>query len=162
MFTNCGSVESVSIPFVGKERDGTSNTHFGYMFGCSSYSDQGNTNYVPSSLKKIIVRDPIKHIDDYAFKSLYGVTSITLPEGVESIGAGAFSYLSKLTNISIPSSLKKIGSGAFGSSSSITYNVVDNLKYLGNNDNPCVLLCGANSNSITSATIQDGCKVIGY
>ena len=32
--------------------DGTSNTHFGYIFGASSYS---NTGYVPTSLKEVII-----------------------------------------------------------------------------------------------------------
>lgn len=146
-------VESLSIPFIGANIDGQNNTHFGYIYGCDSYSGQSNSNYVPTRLSKVIVTGPIKKVDNYAFYGCSGITSITLPNGVENIGTRAFSNLSKLTNISIPNSVKKVGSELFYSSSSTIYNVVDNLRYVGNNDNPHVLLCGANNSSITSATI---------
>ena len=37
VFVGCSSLKSITIPFVGASKDGTSNTHFGYIFGASSY-----------------------------------------------------------------------------------------------------------------------------
>ena len=63
-FNGCSSLESITLPFVGAELNGTSNTHFGYIFGASSYSY--NSEYVPSSLKEVIITDEQK-IDGNAF-----------------------------------------------------------------------------------------------
>ena len=63
-FNGCSSLESITLPFVGAELNGTSNTHFGYIFGASSYSY--NSEYVPSSLKEVIITNEQK-IDGNAF-----------------------------------------------------------------------------------------------
>ena len=41
------------------------------------------------------------------------ITSVTIPNGVTSIGNGAFSYCTRLTSIFIPNSVTSIGEGAF-------------------------------------------------
>ena len=41
------------IPFVGATKDGTSNTHFGYIFGAQNYT--GQKQIVPSSLSKVYI-----------------------------------------------------------------------------------------------------------
>ncbi len=38
-FSGCSKLESITLPFVGATLSGTSNTHFGYIFGASSYSE---------------------------------------------------------------------------------------------------------------------------
>jgi hypothetical protein len=41
----------MTIPFVGATKDGSSYTHFGYIFGASYY--EYNDDYVPASLKTV-------------------------------------------------------------------------------------------------------------
>ena len=48
------------------------------------------------------------------------MTSITIPDGVTSIGEFAFTYCSSLTRIEIPDSVTEIGNSAFGYCSSLT------------------------------------------
>ena len=48
------------------------------------------------------------------FYGCSGLTSITIPDSVTSIGGSAFSGCSGLTSITIPDSVTSIGSGAFG------------------------------------------------
>ena len=61
-FYDCSLLESITIPFVGASKDGTENTHFGYIFGAgkaydSSSSISQNSNSVPPSLKTVIITE---------------------------------------------------------------------------------------------------------
>ena len=55
----------------------------------------------------------VKTIGDYAFGSAKVLPSITIPEGVESIGNSCFFACYKLESISLPSTLKSIGKSCF-------------------------------------------------
>ena len=55
----------------------------------------------------------VTSIEDYAFRSCYSLTSVTIPEGVTSIGGGAFYYCSSLTSVTIPEGVTSIGNSAF-------------------------------------------------
>ena len=64
---------------------------------------------------------PVTSIGNLAFKSRYsGLTSITIPDSVTSIGSWAFKQLPKLTSITIPNSVTSIGTGAFYECSKLT------------------------------------------
>ena len=115
-FEGCSSLECITIPFVGATKDGTSNTHFGYIFGASSYSN--NDDYVPTSLKEVIITGGAS-IGDRTFYGCTSLTSITIPDSVTSIGYGAFRGCSGLTSITIPDSVTSIGSYAFSGCSSL-------------------------------------------
>lgn len=56
---------------------------------------------------------PVKYIDNEAFKNCTELKSVTLPEGLISIGNDAFYGCKKLTSIVIPESVDGIGVGAF-------------------------------------------------
>ena len=134
-FRGCSSLESITLPFVGNTLNGTTNTHFGYIFGASSYSY--NDNYVSTSLKEVIITGGTS-IDDYAF-----------------------SECSSLTNIEIPNSVTSIGESAFSGCSSLQYNLYDNAKYLGNDENPYILLVESINNDITTCKISSNTISIG-
>ena len=57
---------------------------------------------------------PITTIDNKGLEKQKNLTSITLPDGVETIGASAFEYCSSLSEVHYGSSLKTIGAWAFG------------------------------------------------
>ena len=109
-FYNCSSLRSITIPFVGATKDGTSNTHFGYIFGASSSND--NPSYVPSLLNTVVITGGTS-IGTSAFYNCRSLTSITIPNSVTSIGNGAFNNCRILTSITIPNSMTSIGTGAF-------------------------------------------------
>ena len=95
-FRGCSSLESITIPFVGATKYGTEDTHFGYIFGASSYSY--NDYYVPASLKKVIITGGTS-IGWGAFEDCTGLTSVTIPDSVTSIGERAFWNCTGLTAI---------------------------------------------------------------
>jgi len=139
-FRGCSGLVEMTIPFVGAAKGATENTHFGYIFGASSYSY--NSLYVPISLKSVTITggtsissyafygcegltsitipDNVTSIGDYAFYNCRGLTSITIPRGVTSIGEDAFRKCIGLTSITIPNSVTSIGNWAFEDCSGLT------------------------------------------
>ena len=59
-------------------------------------------------------------LGDYVFAGCSGLTSLTLPSGVTSIGKSAFSGCSGLTSLTIPSGVTSIGDWAFADCSGLT------------------------------------------
>ena len=134
LLSACTSLRSLTIPFVGSGIDATQNTHFGYIFGASSYSYNGD--YVPTSLKEVTILGGTK------------------------IAKNAFYNCSSLTNISIPESILKIGDNAFKNCNNLSFKTKEGLKYLGNTMNPYIYLFESTTIDISNATIESGCKYI--
>lgn len=55
----------------------------------------------------------VKEISPYAFNKAINLKTVTLPEGLTSIGNDAFAGCSQLQSISLPNTVKTIGSNAF-------------------------------------------------
>lgn len=105
------------------------------------------------------VPDGVTSIDDFSFIGNHNLSSLEIPNSVTSIGERAFASCYCLTNVAIGNSVTSIGYNAFYNCS-LKYNLKDGLQYLGNVNNPCVCLIGAETTDITTATIDIGCKVI--
>ena len=103
--------------------------------------------------------DSVAVIEEKAFSSSTSLSSITLPEGVKSIGSFAFDGCSALKTLNIPNSLEDISGTAF-EGFQIEYNEKDNAYYLGNSENPYVVLISAKSNEITECNIPESTKFI--
>ena len=109
------SLKTLSLPFIGASRDGTLGeemalTHFGYIFGASSYND--NSYYVPTSLQKVTVTD-CTTIYQYAFYLCVNLSEIELLGEIDTIGQYAFSDCTDIKKVTLPRSIKNIGEGAF-------------------------------------------------
>ena len=145
-FQQCNSLASITIPFVGNTLNGTSNTHFGYIFGASSYSDQNFSipvlletviitggNSIPqqafygcTGLISIIIHDGVTNIGDYAFYNCTSLTSVIIPNSVTSIGNDAFQQCSNLISVNIPNSVTNIGGYTFYSCTNLTSVTISN------------------------------------
>lgn len=129
-FSGCSNLTSLTIPFIGGSKKTANETYqypFGYIFGTSSYtgstatkqyyygssttSETNTTYYIPSSLKFVTVTGG--DINYGAFYNCSSLTSITLANGVTSIGNIAFSWCERLTEISISDTVTTIGVLAF-------------------------------------------------
>lgn len=64
---------------------------------------------IPASINGV----PVKTINDYAFLYCAGLTSVTLPESVESIGANAFSCCTGLKSVEIRKNGVSVGRRSF-------------------------------------------------
>ena len=72
------------------------------------------TNNTPSNwMTSVSLPDGVKSIGKYAFYQCFSLTSITIPNTVESIGEYAFSSCQAATSVTIGSGVTSIASGAF-------------------------------------------------
>lgn len=94
-FFGCTGLTSITLPFVGSTKDGTENTHFGYIFGAGDPDD--NKSSVPSSLKTVVITGG-RSIGNSAFWGCKGLTSIVIPDSVKSIDCWAFEGCTGLRN----------------------------------------------------------------
>jgi len=136
-FSGCSSLEAITIPFVGGSKKTTADDSYryplGYIFGADNYTGgvgtwqeyqsgatgtTSNYYYIPASLKSVTVTGG--NILYGAFYGCSGLTSIILPESLESIGASAFYDCDGLTSITLPESLESIGASAFYRCSGLT------------------------------------------
>ncbi len=163
-FANCTYLSTVTM--------GTGVTEIGY----SAFREC-------NSLTSIIIPDGVKVIDDYTFWNCYKLanvtipnsvtsiedlafagcttmTSITIPDSVTNIGVSAFSGCSKLSSISIPDNIARIRESAFYNCNNLLYSVTENGKYLGNANNPYLVLASAVSTDATSFTFAEGTRIV--
>lgn len=104
--------------------------------------------------------DLVTSIGAEAFKGCSGLTSMIIPEGVISIGDDAFYDCIGLTNMSIPNSITHIGYLALSNCIGLNYTGENNVSYLGNEDNPYLVLVNATSSTITACQINSNTKII--
>lgn len=74
----------------------------------TGYNGQEQEPVIPDMLDDL----PVKEIDQYAFAGS-DIERITIPEGIEHIGANAFAICEKLTAVNLPSTLERIDEAVF-------------------------------------------------
>ena len=103
------NLQSLTIPFVGKELNGTEYTHFAYIFGESQpYNSWYEATCVPKSLKTVTVTGGIL-VDNYAFYKCSYIENIYIRNGVKELGNSVFSRCLNLKTVSYADSVKRIG-----------------------------------------------------
>ena len=174
-FSDCSSLESITLPFIGNTKDNPDIyfNNFKVIFGSTG---------VPASLKEVVITggsiigtqafyncsnltsikilSSITSIGREAFYGCSNLTSIIISEGEISIGASAFQNCSNLTSIEIPNSVTSIGYNAFEGCNNLEYNIYGNGKYIGNEENPYIILMKALSVEIIECKINENSKHI--
>ncbi len=115
-----------------------------------------------TALESVTLPNNLITIGKCAFVRCKSLTKIILPNSVKNIGTAAFQGCESLEEINIPDSVETIGNDVFGSCYSLKYNEYDNAYYLGNDNNPYLLLMKEKSRDITSCIINDKCKIFHY
>jgi len=73
-----------------------------------------------SELTSVTLPDGLTTIGDYAFADCSALTSITLPDSLTTIGAYTFDWCDALTSVTLPDGLTTIGNYAFAECSALT------------------------------------------
>jgi len=140
---------------------------FSYCSGLTSVTvDDGNSTYkavdnvvytkdgttlvfAAGGLTSVTIPNTVTSIGSSAFSGCRGLTSVSLPASLTSIGDSAFSGCSSLTSVSFPASLTWIGDSAFSGCSRLTsVNFPASLTSIGKE---AFLICY----NLTSATFAD-------
>ncbi len=113
-------------------------------------------------------------MDDYSYYNFYyddqlspwrsfaaDITSIVVEEGVTSVGSNAFADTRNVTSISIPDTIEAFSEYAFGDNNTWnpSYNTYQGGSYLGNEENPYLVLFGVNYQD-TTPQIHPSTRVI--
>lgn len=121
----------------------------------------GATNvYIPAEYEglpvTVIGKDVFRYNRDGRVDNL---KSVFIPDTVTTIEAGAFANC-KFENISIPDSVVSVDSSAFASCVNLNFNKYQNGLYLGNADNPYLVLYKLESKKITEFTTHNDTKIV--
>ena len=113
-----------------------------------------------ASLAAVDLPEELRAVGNEAFSACASLREIRLGKNVRSIGYRAFYHCDSLEKISIPDSLEEIGRHAFEECGRLAYTRYDNAYYLGNEENPYVVLTGCVPEDISSVRIHENTRVI--
>ena len=82
-------------------------------------------------LKKVVIKDGVTNVSNYALFFLPAATQVTLPESVTSIGRYGIAMCSKLTGMSIPKGVTEIGDFGLAGNGLTAVTLPDGLQSLG-------------------------------
>lgn len=118
VFDNCTALEKFAVTdkvaSIGKNAFGSASALKKVTFG-SGLTEVGKfAFYGCTALDSVVFSESgnLKTIVDYAFQGT-ALTSVELPEGLETIGAGAFAHCKSLERVTIPESVTIVGTNAF-------------------------------------------------
>ena len=98
VFENCNYIEDMVIPFVGDNEKDAMNTHLGYIFGASSYTE--NESYIPQTLKEITVLRG--SLETNSFYNCVNIEKVIAGDGVSDVKEGAFIGCKSVKELTLP------------------------------------------------------------
>ena len=184
-FCNCESLTDISIgnnvtaigflSFTNRYDQYPADNPLGPILDCSNikYNEYDNAYYLGNSENPYLALISVKSTDittceinkntkiiaGYAFADCKNLNEIIIPDGVRSIGDGAFSDCVNLTDVSIPDSLTYMGDFVF-LGRNLKYNEYENGYYLGNDENPYVVLTEIIDKTVKTFTLHENTKII--
>ncbi|PWM71284.1 MAG: hypothetical protein DBX59_09220 [Bacillota bacterium] len=130
--------------------------------GCNTIE----TATIPANAISAIPKTNLKNVTitsgkiaEQAFYEYNALTNVTILDEV-TIGDYAFEDCSALTKITISDNVRNIGAGIFYGCKSLNYNQYDNAYYIGNDNNPYLILVKTTDKSITNCIINENTKFI--
>lgn len=110
-------------------------------------------------IRSVYIPEGVVKIGGAAFLGCASLHTIVLPETLTHIGGNAF-ISSGIENINIPSNIVSIPDGVFTWCNNIKYNEYDGGLYLGNDNNPYLMLVKVRDTSIIKFTIHGNTEIL--
>ena len=131
-FSCCSGLTSVTIPnsvtTIGSQAfypcSGLTSVTW-YARSCEDFSSY-SPPFFGGNIQNFTFGEEVERIPAHLCERMYGLTSVTIPSSVTSIGSSAFSGCSGLTSVTIPNSVTSIGNYAFYGCSSLTSVTIGN------------------------------------
>lgn len=115
--------------------------------------------YSFDNLKTINISGTVSEIGKCAFYGCSSLESLILDDSIEYIGDSSFYSCYKLSSVVLSEGLRKLGTNVFKNCSKIVYNVLEEAKYLGSEENQYLLLCDVPSGAL-EFEINSDCALI--
>ena len=121
----------------------------------TAYSYDHSPFYKNTNIESVSIEDGVTSIGDGTFCYCENLTSITIPDSVTSIGRYAFECCTSLSSVTIPDSVTSIGVAAFDGCTSLTdVTIPDSVISIGDS-------AFSSCTNLTSVTIPDSVMSIG-
>ncbi|MBE6630294.1 MAG: leucine-rich repeat domain-containing protein [Ruminococcaceae bacterium] len=129
VFYGCEGLESLSVPFVGTDRQNATARRFGWLFLKDGQSASRNDNYgIPTSLKAVAVTNAAT-ITAYAFDGC-PFQQILLAEGTQVLEEYALHNCHFLTDLRLPTTLTHLMENSIGSDAITALVIPDAMTYV--------------------------------
>ena len=165
-FAGCTGLTSVTLP------DSLNAHGKGIFQGCTGLASVTLGNGIRSvptsmfegcaSLTSITVPSQVLSVGARAFAGCTSLKSVTILGKIQTIYDSAFANCSVLERLSIPDTVTEVADNAFTGCPAFSFNIYDNGVYLGNEENPYVILLDAIDKSIASCQLPSGTKAINH
>ena len=156
-FDDCDRLTDVSIPdsviSLGERAFSDCDALTKVIIGNGVHTISESAFYSCDKLTSIQFGTAVRVIDHAAFANCYALEEVTLPSELSVLGERAFRYCSKLKKIQIFDKLTQIGGDAFFGCSALEMTESDGAHYLGNDENPHLLLCDIPDKNATEYTV---------
>lgn len=106
-FYLCRSMCEIVLPVIG---DGQ-NSHIGYIFGAQTH--EWNEDFVPSALRRVVLTDSVRRIENQAFANCKNIVEVIFPESIQYIGVRSFVNCRSLYSVDTGKSPLTISGDAF-------------------------------------------------
>lgn len=113
-----------------------------------------------SNMKQVTIPDTVTTIGYEAFKGCTSLETVKIPEGVKHIGNEMFRDCESLVNVNIPNSVTSIGDDVFYGCKNLEYNEYKGALYLGNYNNPYLVLVKVKDSSVAECEINANTRFI--
>lgn len=157
-FRNCSNIKDVYI----KDVEAWANISFGGLYyahpnwcGTLHILDENG-----EEVTDLVIPEGVTSIPDHLFYNCKALTSVVIPDSVIHIGESAFNRCSSLKSITVGNSVKSVDESAFYSCDDAIYTEYKSVKYVGNAQNPYVILIGAIDRKLSTYEIHPDTKVI--
>jgi hypothetical protein len=153
-FTYTTNTDGVSVTITGYNPAAGLNLVIPAMTNGYPVTSIGTNAFAYSGLTSVTIPDSITSIGDEAFYFCFYMTNVTIGTNVTSIGADAFHYCTSLTSVTIPGSVTSIGDYAFESSGLTSVTIPTNVTSIES-------WAFGNCYNLTSVTIPNSVTSIG-
>ena len=116
--------------------------------------------YSCDKLTSIQFGSAVKEIGHSAFANCYALEEITLPHELSVLGERAFRYCDKLKKIQLFDQLTQIGEDVFFGCTALVQTESEGAHYLGNDDNPYLVLCDIPDKTVTEYSVHANTRYI--
>lgn len=140
-FYDCDGLESITLP--------------------GSVSEIGKYCFAEcDKLSSVTLSSSLATISEGTFKNCVSLIAISLPESTVEICDSAFFGCKALTDVTIQKTIKSVTKNAFYNCDSLNYTISENAKYLGNENNPYLVLVSALDLNIEECKVNKNTTVI--